>query len=167
MQRFEYKVVPAPTRTKRVRGVKTPAGRFAVVMTEAINEAAAEGWEYLRSDSMPVEEKPGLLKRREENYYTVLVFRRALDNAAGGETAVPAAPAVPVPPPMEDRGEPVVKVPSAAEDIPAEPPLQSPEPEAPRDYAPEEVTGDSPFSQPSSDDSPFAEPGDRDENIAR
>lgn len=87
MQTFEYKVVPAPNRTKRVKGVKGTAGRFAAVLTETMNEQAAEGWEYLRSDSMPVEEKPGLLKSRVETYQTVLVFRRAV----GAVTETPMA----------------------------------------------------------------------------
>jgi len=84
MQTFEYKVVPAPNRSKRVKGVKGTAGRFAAVLTQTMNEQAADGWEYLRSDSLPVEEKPGLLKSRVETYQTVLVFRRMV--AAAQET---------------------------------------------------------------------------------
>ena len=84
MQTYEYRVVPAPKRSKRIKGVKGTAGRFAAILMETMNEQAVEGWEYLRSDSLPVEEKPGLLKSRVETYQTVLVFRReirtALDN---------------------------------------------------------------------------------------
>ncbi|HAD29621.1 MAG TPA: hypothetical protein DCF96_13260 [Rhodobacteraceae bacterium] len=84
MQIYEYRVVPAPKRSKRIKGVKGTAGRFAAILMETMNEQAVEGWEYLRSDSLPVEEKPGLLKSRVETYQTVLVFRReirtALDN---------------------------------------------------------------------------------------
>jgi hypothetical protein len=78
MQTYEYRVVPAPKRSKRIKGVKGAAGRFAAVLMETMNEQAAEGWEYLRSDSLPVEEKPGLLKSRVETYQTVLVFRREI-----------------------------------------------------------------------------------------
>ena len=32
---FEYKVVPAPTRGRKIRGVKTPADRFARALEDA------------------------------------------------------------------------------------------------------------------------------------
>ena len=76
MQTYEYKVIPAPNRSKRVKGVKGSAGRFAAVLSETMNEQAMEGWEYLRSDSLPVEEKPNFFKSRVETYQTVLIFRR-------------------------------------------------------------------------------------------
>ena len=76
MQTYEYKVIPAPNRSKRVKGVKGSAGRFAAVLSEAMNEQATEGWEYLRSDSLPGEEKPNFFKSRVETYQTVLIFRR-------------------------------------------------------------------------------------------
>ena len=94
MQTYEYRVVPAPKRSKRKKGVKGAAGRFAAVLMETMNEQAAEGWEYLRSDSLPVEEKPGLLKSRVETYQTVLVFRReirtVLDNLMVSRAKVPS-----------------------------------------------------------------------------
>lgn len=73
---FEYKVLPAPNRPKRKKGVKGNSGRFAFALEEAINEAAAEGWEYLRADSMPVQERQGLMRSAVETYHTVLIFRR-------------------------------------------------------------------------------------------
>lgn len=171
MQRFEYKVVPAPTRAKRVRGVKTAAGRFAVALGEVINEQAADGWDYVRSDSMPVEEKPGLLKSTVENYYTMLVFRRPTDTPATDAPAIPvAAPAVPVPaavPPVEpavdpvvepvvaDYADPVLNPPGGGNtDFPADPPMTAPPAEPP---AP--VQGN--------DDNPFAEPTDTEDQIIR
>ena len=76
MQIYEYKVIPAPNRSKRVKGVKGRAGRFAAVLSETMNEQATEGWEYLRSESLPVEEKPNFFKSRVKTYQTVLIFRR-------------------------------------------------------------------------------------------
>jgi len=76
MQNYEYKAVPAPTRAKRFKGVKGSANRFAMVISELMNDLASDGWEYLRSDSLPMEEKAGLLKGRVETYQTILVFRR-------------------------------------------------------------------------------------------
>ena len=47
MPRYEYKVVPAPTKGTKAKGVKTPHGRFANSIEGSLNMLAAEGWEYL------------------------------------------------------------------------------------------------------------------------
>ena len=117
MQTFEYKVVPAPNRPKRVKGVKGTAGRFAAVLTETMNEQAADGWEYLRSDSMPVEEKPGLLKSRVETYQTVLVFRRAM----GATAQTPMAGYI------EDQSDMVEPTPEPVTEVAQEAPAVEPE----------------------------------------
>ena len=70
---FEYKVVPAPTRGRRAKGVKTPADRFARALEDTINEFAAEGWDYLRTDTLPSEERQGLTGRTTV-YQNMLVF---------------------------------------------------------------------------------------------
>jgi hypothetical protein len=77
MQGFEYKVVPAPRRGEKARGVKTTEARFAFALTRMMNEMAAEGWEYLRADTLPVEERVGLTGRT-TTFQHMLVFRRAL-----------------------------------------------------------------------------------------
>lgn len=165
MQTYEYKVVPAPNRPKRVKGVKGTAGRFAALLTETMNEQAAEGWEYLRSDSMPVEDKPGLLKSRVETYQTVLVFRRAM-GAANVETPMPGY--------IEDQSDAVEPTPEPKTSV-AEPTPESeyqPEPKTrtepsissewsentdyPADPPLTNSVDDSPFSQPETvDDDPF------------
>ncbi len=81
MQTYEYKVVSAPRRPKRVKGARTVVDRFARTLTDLINSEAAEGWEYLRAESLPVEEKKGMLSSASENYHSVLVFRRAVKTA--------------------------------------------------------------------------------------
>lgn len=75
---FEYKVVPAPKRGKKAKGVKTSEDRFANALSEAINEMAADGWEYLRTDTLPSEERSGI-RSRTTVFQNMLVFRRALD----------------------------------------------------------------------------------------
>lgn len=163
MQMYEYKVVAAPNQSRKVRGVKTPAGRFAVVLTEAINEQAAEGWEYLRSDSLPVEEKPGLLKSKVENYYTVLVFRRPVADAGveAADVAVTAAPVIPVAAPdpqvEETHREPVIGHSHGEDDFPADPPLRGREVQDDIDSSGEE----------GNDESPFAEDSDTDREVIR
>lgn len=76
MEYFEYKVVPAPRRGIRTKGAKGPAGRFANALENAINELAASGWEYIRAESLPVDERQGLSMRKTESYQNVLIFRK-------------------------------------------------------------------------------------------
>lgn len=80
MPRYEYKVVPAPAKGQKARGVKTPQDRFAHSIETILNTLAAEGWEYLRSDMLPSEERTGLTGST-TNWRNVLVFRRVI----GGE----------------------------------------------------------------------------------
>ncbi|MBC7141945.1 MAG: DUF4177 domain-containing protein [Rhodobacteraceae bacterium] len=84
MQLHEYKVVPAPNRGEKARGLKTPADRFANALASLMNELARDGWEYLRADTLPSEERTGFTKRTTV-YHAVLVFRRALPDEAGEE----------------------------------------------------------------------------------
>ena len=77
MSHYEYRVVPSPRRAKRAKGAKTPQDRYARTLAEVINAEAAEGWEYLRADTLPVDEKKGMLSAATEVYQTVLIFRRA------------------------------------------------------------------------------------------
>jgi len=80
MQRFEYKVIPAPKRGEKARGVKTTEDRFALALTTMMNELGAEGWDYVRADALPCEERSGLTGTK-TTFQNVLVFRRALDAA--------------------------------------------------------------------------------------
>lgn len=96
MQAFEYRIVPAPRRGEKARGLKTTEARFAHALSRTINEIAAEGWEFLRTDTLPVEERVGLTGRT-TTFQHMLVFRRALAPAASAAApplAIAAAPAV-------------------------------------------------------------------------
>ena len=77
MLRYEYKVVPAPEQGRRAKGVKGTAGRFAHALETLMNDLGAEGWEYLRCDTLPCEERTGLTGRT-TRFQNMLVFRRAL-----------------------------------------------------------------------------------------
>ena len=79
---FEYKVIPAPTRGQKGKGIKGPEGRFANALEREMNRLAAEGWEYVRADTLPSEERSGLTGST-TSYRSVLVFRRALAAQAG------------------------------------------------------------------------------------
>jgi Domain of unknown function (DUF4177) len=78
MQRFEYKVVPAPTRGEKVRTAKTGADRFAHALAQIMNALGREGWDYVRADTLPSEERTGFTGRTTV-YHNMLVFRRGLD----------------------------------------------------------------------------------------
>lgn len=88
MQVYEYRVVPAPNRGEKARGVKTPPDRFAHALTSLLNDMARTGWEYLRADTLPSEERTGFTKRTTV-YHSVLVFRRSTLARAETETEAP------------------------------------------------------------------------------
>lgn len=81
MQRFEFKVVPAPRRGEKARGVKTTEERFALALTNLMNDLGAEGWDYVRADSLPCEERAGFTSTK-TTVQNVLVFRRAIPSVA-------------------------------------------------------------------------------------
>ncbi|GGH21867.1 hypothetical protein SAMN05444007_102353 [Cribrihabitans marinus] len=146
MPLFEYKVVPAPAKGTKAKGVKSPEGRFALSVEELLNEMAALGWEFQRAELLPSEEKSGLASTT-VNWRNLLVFRRLLDVAQ---------------PPLEGDAD---DLPPAARPLPG--PMAPPDPraEAPPVAAPRpisEETRDPQISAPtgqaedSSDLPPFA-----------
>lgn len=111
MELYEYKVIPAPVRGDKARGVKTTADRFALTLTGLMNQMGADGWLYLRADTLPCEERAGLTGTK-TTIQNVLVFRRPL---AGLATTIAPAPAVPGP----VIPAPVVAAPAATAGKPA------------------------------------------------
>lgn len=94
--RFEFKVVPAPRRADKHRGVKTIGDRFALTLQALMNDLGAEGWDYVRADTLPVDERAGLTGTK-THFESMLVFRRALPEAAAARETAPSASAAPVP----------------------------------------------------------------------
>lgn len=88
MTQYEYRVVPAPNRAEKYRGARTTAERFAMTVATAMNDLGREGWEYLRADTLPCEERTGLTGRS-TNYHVLLVFRRPVDGAAENRATAP------------------------------------------------------------------------------
>lgn len=74
---YEYKVIPAPRRGEKAKGAKTTAERFAHALTQVMNTMGREGWEYLRADTLPCDERVGLTGKTTA-FQNMLVFRRAL-----------------------------------------------------------------------------------------
>jgi hypothetical protein len=94
---FEYKTVGAPEKGKRQRGARSQSDRCAVAFDEVLQDEAVDGWEYLRTDLLPVTERAGWFGRKHEVHRAVMVFRRSLDpipNAlttpSGTATSAPA-----------------------------------------------------------------------------
>ena len=101
---YDYKVVPAPRKGEKGRGLKSSEERFALALTNVLNAMAAEGWDYLRTESLPCDERSGLTGTK-TTLHTLLVFRRAWASGVAAETgltaplsaiAPPIAPAAPL-----------------------------------------------------------------------
>ena len=96
MPHYEFRVVPAPRRAEKAKGVKGSEAQFAHTLQTLMNQLGADGWDYVRADCLPCEERQGLTGRT-TTFQNVLVFRRALDVEARDMPAAPppviAAPA--------------------------------------------------------------------------
>lgn len=120
MAEYEYKVVPAPAKGRKAPGVKGAEARFAHGLEAVMNEMASEGWEYMRADVLPSEERQGLASTQTV-YRSVLVFRRERSGARHEQPAAPSIPAPASPPPQEQetpRGTP--------NEVPDDTPLEIP-----------------------------------------
>lgn len=114
----EYKVVPAPTRAPKVKGLKTTAERFAHALAEAINAEAGGGWQFQRTETLPCEER-GTLGKVRQTTQVVMIFARPLGLArpdAGAALAAAQdyyAPEAPRPALLrEPAGQPAVAQPA-------------------------------------------------------
>ena len=144
MAHYDYKVIPAPTKGTKSPGRKTAEGRFAATIESTLNAEAAEGWEYLRTDILPSDERQGLTGSQTV-YRSLMVFRRA---KAGSDTtaedviqtaqdAADAATPEAAQPQMRRREPTLAPVqpsrgdPAPAPDVPDAPGPDAPGPESP------------------------------------
>ena len=120
--RYEYTVVPAPARGEKVKGAKTPTDRYALAMAAELNRMAAEGWDYVRAEALPSEERSGLTGRSTV-YHNLLVFRRAapgLHSAEAPAAAKKPQPEYPVSANPAKKPEKTPDLPAAAAPQPAD-----------------------------------------------
>ncbi|MDO5642441.1 MAG: DUF4177 domain-containing protein [Paracoccus sp. (in: a-proteobacteria)] len=106
MHSYEYAAIPAPLRSEKVKGTKVPSDRYAATLTEAINNMAANGWEYLRAETLPSEERSGLTGRTTV-FHNLLIFRREkaiVQELAAG--TMPQAHPAPQPEPADAADQP-------------------------------------------------------------
>lgn len=80
MSRYEYKVIPAPRKGTKSKDAKTSDARLALSIEDIMNEMGAQGWYYLRSDTLPIEERSGLTGKT-TTFQHLLVFVRDADEA--------------------------------------------------------------------------------------
>ena len=147
MSSYEYIAIPAPARGEKTRGAKTGIDRFAATLTDTLNRMAGDGWDYVRAETLPAEERSGLTSRTTV-YHNLLIFRRSLAAAQPMPDPVRAAPEpapapVPEPAPAPEPAEttPSVRAPFSQpmrampkqqqQARPAEPPLTAPAPTTP------------------------------------
>lgn len=104
MPHYEYKVLPAPARGRKAPGVKTPEARFALGVEDLLNDMARAGWEYLRTDILPSEERQGLTSTHTV-YRSVSVFRREVLLPTGSITPTPTRTTMPIEGPDADPSE--------------------------------------------------------------
>jgi hypothetical protein len=90
MQVYEYKVIPAPRRGEKAKGARSVAEKFGVALANAMNAQAKDGWEYLRADTLPCEERVGLTGSA-THFQHMLVFRRTVAQDVVAPKLVPAA----------------------------------------------------------------------------
>lgn len=112
MSNVEYKVVPAPRKGVKAKGIKGPDAQFANAIEGIMNGMAVEGWQYQRAETLPNDTRSGL-NNLTTTYRHVLVFSRAVSadkNTAeiAGETAPITAPIAPPHDPPITAHEPVV-----------------------------------------------------------
>lgn len=120
MQRFEYRVVPAPQKGVKAKGLKDPDARFAEALARTMNEMAAEGWEYQRAETLPCTESRGWFSGNAPTVYrNLLVFRRAVPAAQAAEPAAAPEPAVAAPAPDHSGA-------AAPDQLPSPPPALPP-----------------------------------------
>lgn len=127
--RYEYTAIAAPARGEKTKEAKTPTDRYALAFTAELNRMAADGWEYIRADVLPSEERTGLTGRTTV-YHNLLVFRRPLAHVSAAprpEYPATAAPAF-VARPEPERPDPE---PEQAEPAAPQRPVQPETPEVP------------------------------------
>jgi hypothetical protein len=88
---FEYKTVGAPEKGKRQRGARSQSDRVAAAFDEVLQDEAVDGWEYLRTDLLPVTERSGWFARGHEVHRAVMVFRRSLDRTPSNDAVLARA----------------------------------------------------------------------------
>lgn len=127
MPQYEYRVIAAPTRGVRTKGISSAEARFSHALEEMMNTMASEGWEYQRAETLPSVERTGLASTA-TMWRNVLVFRRIVEEAAETTAAKPD---------VLRLDDPIMIEPAEAQPAPASRPVPPPivSPQTPEDDA--------------------------------
>ncbi|MEO9822644.1 MAG: DUF4177 domain-containing protein [Paracoccaceae bacterium] len=104
MTSYEYKVVPAPTKGQKAKGVKTGEDRFALGLQILMNAFASDGWEFQRAETLPSTERAGLTGSTTE-WRNILVFRREVSSSVNNAVQTEAYPVSAPEPARESEAE--------------------------------------------------------------
>lgn len=116
MLRYEYKVVAAPSKGIKGKGVRGAEARFSFALQELMNGLAGYGWEYQRAETLPSVERSGIAGTTTE-WRNVLVFRRPrVGDASEFQPEL-------LPPPAEQAEDDIkpLQMPFETDDAPAAP----------------------------------------------
>ncbi len=100
MATYEYKVIPAPGTGAKGRKHGTDDAYFSRVFETALNAQAAQGWEFLRSETVPFQHRQRFTGRVSVSHEAMLVFRRAADPATAHLPRLSGAAQTPPAPPL-------------------------------------------------------------------
>ena len=116
MPQYEYKVIAAPTRGVKAKGVKSAEDRFALSLEQVMNDMASDGWLYQRAETLPSLERSGLTSTT-THWRNVLVFRREiLEPEFAVDTTDPASVAATLQPERKEPSLPPIVSPETPED---------------------------------------------------
>ena len=86
MSGYKYRSVALPRGHPEVKKRRRPPGEYLAAVLEAvINDQAAEGWEYLRAETITAIARKSMLSAKSETAHTLLVFRKSTRPAAAIE----------------------------------------------------------------------------------
>lgn len=113
MDKYQYRVVPTPLKKKGLTSSGDNGESFARDIEELMNALGADGWHYVRADTMPAEERVGFASRHTV-FQNVLIFRRLVPGPAAANI------------PSEVRAEITKHSPRRAEPLLLENPVSAP-----------------------------------------
>ncbi len=85
MTKYEYKVVPAPRQSDRIKGLTKEDDAYSLTLASVMNDHARGGWEYVRKERLPCQKRSWFMKRSTEDR-DLLVFRRQIPGQSTATT---------------------------------------------------------------------------------
>ncbi|MBF9030782.1 hypothetical protein HKCCE3408_10300 [Rhodobacterales bacterium HKCCE3408] len=87
MSRYEFKVLPAPKRPRKLTGLEKDQDKFCATLTDVMTDMGLDGWEFVSAQTLPYEERRFGLFRRVGSK-PCLVFRREIERLDQAEQKV-------------------------------------------------------------------------------